>query len=198
MTFLKTNAFAFMTWGDRKLNEDKREIEGLDKKRIVTALICVFVVVAIIHFSTSENREWKFWSRSGEDFIQGRKRVTLGQYRQAIPLLQKYLNKHPQGRYASRAIFFIGKAFVGLEEMDLARTAFNDIQKRFPDSLEAHKARYKIALIDLLDGQVDLAIQQFSILAHNPDGPLAPEASAMVSYLTLQSGLILKKESKQF
>ena len=171
------------------MDKDKMEVEGLDKKRIVTALICVVVVVAIIHFSASENRKWRFWSHSNEPFAKGRTLVTQGKYRQAIPCLQEYLATHSKGRYASRAIFFIGKAHIGLGEMDLARAAFNDTRRGFPESLEAHKARYKLALIDLLEGHVDQAIQGFSSLADNPDGPLAPEAKAMVAFLTSQSNI---------
>ena len=171
------------------MDKDKMEFEGLDKKKILTALICFVVVVAIIHFSASENRKWRFWSHSKEPFAKGRTLVTQGQYRQAIPFLQEYLENHPEGRHASRAIFFIGKAHIGLGEMDLARAAFNDTRRGFPESLEAHKARYKLALIDLLEGRVDKAIQGFSSLADNPDGPLAPEARAMVVYLTFHSNI---------
>ncbi len=171
------------------MDKDEREVEGLDKKRIVTVLICAAIVVAIIHFSASENRKWRFWSHSKEPFTRGRTLVTQGEYRQAIPFLQEYLKKHPPGRHASRAIFFIGKAYMGLGEMDLARTAFSDTRRGFPESLEAHKARYKVALIDLLEGRVDQAIQGFSSMADNPDGPLAPEAKAMVVYLTFQSNI---------
>jgi TolA-binding protein len=169
---------------DDQIRKDARE--GFGKRKIIITVICAAVIVAILHFSADE--KWKEWFRghSGDTFHEGRWLVTQGQYRQAILILSEYLDKNPKGQNASRSIFFIGKAYMGLGEMDLARQAFDDTYRDFPKSLEAHKALYKLAMIDLLEGSVDQAIQGFASLAQMPNGPLAPEAAAMYAYLTHQ------------
>jgi len=89
----------------------------------------------------------------------------------------------PAGKHASRAQFFIGKAYIGMDQLDEATAAFDRVVRVYPDSLEAHKARYKIALVLLWQGEADEAQTQFAQLADSPDGPLAPEAKQMAAHL---------------
>ena len=119
-------------------------------------------------------------SREGRDvFREGRRLVTVGHYEEALPVLERYLAEHPQGRQASRAGLFVGKAHLGLGELERAALAFEATARDYPDSLEAHKSRYKLALIALLRGERGDARARFAALAEAPDGPLAPEARAM-------------------
>ncbi|MFC1849329.1 tol-pal system YbgF family protein [candidate division CSSED10-310 bacterium] len=119
-------------------------------------------------------------------FHQGRVLVTVGQYQEAIPKLEHYLEKHPQGKYASRACLFLGKAYLGLLQFSESRTAFERAIRDFPNTLEAHKSRYKLAILALLEGREQEAMHLFSELAEKPDGPLAPEARAMGAMLQHQ------------
>ena len=123
--------------------------------------------------------------RSGADetFGEGRRLVTQGKYVEAVPLLEGYLAARPSGKHASRAQFFIGKAYIGMDQLEKAAAAFDEVVRGYPDSLEAHKARYKMALILLWQGKTDEARAQFAQLADSPDGPLAPEAEQMAAHL---------------
>ncbi len=119
-------------------------------------------------------------------FQKGRTYVTRGQFQQAISVLDNYLEKYADGRYASRARFFLAKAYLGLGDMESAKSEFALTVRRYPGSLEAHKSRYKMALIDLWQGKRASALEQFQDLADHPDGPLTPEAKAMVLFLSSQ------------
>ena len=122
-------------------------------------------------------------SGSADNFTQGRLMVTEGRYEEALPLLEKYLTEEPRGKFASRAHFFIAKAHMGLGRFDMARQAFETTVREFPDTLEGHKSKYKLALLDYLEGRIDEARRKFKSLADHPDGPLAPEAQAMAEFL---------------
>ncbi|MEO0459955.1 MAG: hypothetical protein AAF219_03855 [Myxococcota bacterium] len=50
-------------------------------------------------------------------------------------------------------------------------------------SLEAHKATYKLAWLTFIDGDPVRARAEFHEIASRPNGPLAPEAAAFVRYL---------------
>lgn len=116
-------------------------------------------------------------------FLEGRELVVMGQYEEAVPVIEKYLSEHPQGKYASRAYLFLGKAFMGQLKIDDAAIVFDDGSRLFPETLEGHKCRYKRAMVDLLQGNNAAARTRFANLADNPDGPLAPEARAFQRYL---------------
>lgn len=123
--------------------------------------------------------------RSGDGrFQQGRDALKQGQYAEAIRLLEEHLDRNPQGRLASRASFLIAKAQLGLDDLDAAEREFQRTVRDFPQSEEHHKARFKLAEVALLRGDVDQAEAQFTELAQTPDGTLAPEAAAMARFLS--------------
>jgi TolA-binding protein len=107
----------------------------------------------------------------------------MGRYKDAVPVIEKYLSEYPQGKYASRAYLFLGKAFLGQLKFDDAARVFDDGTRLFPETLEGHKCRYKRAVIDLLQGDNAAARVRFANLSNNPDGPLGPEARAFQRYL---------------
>ena len=107
-----------------------------------------------------------------------------GDYEAAIPLLREYLRKYPNGRNASRAQFFLGKAYIGLGRLSEAAIEFDATVRNYPGTLEAHKSRYKLAMIAYWQGDSIEARRRFEKLADNPDGTLAPEARAMAEYLS--------------
>ncbi len=114
----------------------------------------------------------------GDEFESIRQLVCDGHYEQAVPQLKSY-----EGRHASRAGLFLGKSHLALGDLPQARAAFEDTIRRFPQSLEAHKCRYKLALVTWLEGDTESAREQFAALSQNPDGPLAPEATALVEFI---------------
>lgn len=122
-------------------------------------------------------------SSSDTLFHSGRERVTQGEYARAIPLLSQYLEESPRGHLASRAGLMLGKAYLGLDQLDEAEVAFESVVRDFPQTLEGHKCRYKLALLELLRDHRQAARERFLLLAQNPDGPLAPEARAMAALL---------------
>ena len=123
------------------------------------------------------------WESRGNGFVSGRELVTQGRYADALPLLQGYLRDHPSGKHASRAHFFIAKAYIGLGNPAAARAAFQETIRQHAESLEAHKSRYKLGMIDFWEGDRAAARKRFAGLADRPDGPLAPEAGAMRDFL---------------
>ncbi len=116
-------------------------------------------------------------------FHEGRTLVTEGHYEASLPSLRQYLETYPRGSFASRAWLFLGKSEIALGRFAEARAAFDACISEFPESLEAHKSRYKLALLDLLEGDLDTARRRFEELRSHPDGPLAGEAAAFARYL---------------
>jgi TolA-binding protein len=164
------------------------------KKRsiVIVLLVCVLVITAIMHlrdkgdWDWQARQEWKWWpGRERSLFSEGRLLVTDGHYQEAIGALRGYLGEYPDGSYGSRARFFVAKAYLGLGQLALARVEFQTTIKIYPESLEAHKSRYKLGMIDLWEGKRRQAHLRFQELAEAPDGPLAPEAAAMSNYLNL-------------
>lgn len=119
----------------------------------------------------------------GNLFRQGRQAVTQGRFQQAVPILRRYIEEKPQGKYVSRALFFIAKAHIGLKEYDKAQAVFAALIRDMPDTLEARKAAYKLALLDLWRGKTEKARQRLQAITAHPDSPLVPEAWAMLRYM---------------
>jgi hypothetical protein len=84
-------------------------------------------------------------------------------------------------RARTRKLFVQGRRQVtqGEADAEFAATALE-----YPESLEAHKSRYKRAVIAMRQGRLDDARRAFAELADRPDGPLAPEARMMHEYLS--------------
>lgn len=116
-------------------------------------------------------------------FLQGRKAVTQSRFQEAILLLRRYIEVAPKGEHASRALFFIGKADIGLGEYDNAQAVFASLIRDWPATLEARKAQYKLAMLDLWLGNTENARKRLAAMTSHPDSPLVPEAAAMLRYL---------------
>ncbi len=125
-------------------------------------------------------------SAASKENFTGRQLVIEGKYKEAIPVLEAYLRENPKGKYASRSGLFLGKAHLALGQMVEAEKAFADTAAKQPATLEAHKCRYKLAMVSLIRGDREDALKRFDELANRPDGPLAPEAKAMGDYLREQ------------
>ena len=60
--------------------------------------------------------------------------------------------------------------------------------KTYSDSKEARKSLYKLAMVSLLQGDRDHARRQLQQLADHPNCTLAPEASAMLRFVSQENG----------
>jgi len=125
--------------------------------------------------------------RGSAEFEAIRLRVTHGEYREAVPQLTAFIDANPSHPDASRAGMFIGKCMMAQGDLPAARQAFETTIETYPGTAEDHKCRYKLALLTLLEGDRQGAINQFETLANTPGGPLAPEATAMAAYLRKQA-----------
>ena len=122
-------------------------------------------------------------SNDAKQFHDARNLLIGGKYDQALPALDAYLETNSEGKFRSRAQFLIAKAQLGRGNLKEAKAAFVRTKNLYPQTLEAHKARYKLALVAMLEGRDQDAILQFERMARAPEGPLAPEAGAMARYL---------------
>lgn len=115
----------------------------------------------------------------GQDrFDVARRDVCEGRYAEAVDTLKNY--RGPEG---SRAGLFLGKAYLALGDVAEARAAWEQTRQDFPTSVEAHKCRYKLAMLDMLSGDDEAAAAAFRAMGDAPDGPLAAEATAMADFL---------------
>lgn len=60
--------------------------------------------------------------------------------------------------------------------------------KAYRGSQEARKSLYKLAMVSLLQGDRDHAKRQFQQLAESPNCTLAPEAVAMLRFVSQEDG----------
>lgn len=118
-----------------------------------------------------------------QQFQAARQLVVDGKYQQAVPPLEKYIDQKPHHKNASRAGLFLFKAHLAQGQFDEATKWCEWTIREHPATLEAHKCRYKLAVLSLVQGKHDDAQQRFADLAKNPDGPLAAEAAAMEKFL---------------
>lgn len=116
--------------------------------------------------------------QSEDGFETIRQLVCDGQYEAAIPRLKAYSGKHN-----SRAGLFLGKAHLALADFTSARSVFETTMAQYPDTPEAHKCKYKLALLSYLEGDTETAKVTFVELAERPSGPLAAEAKALARFL---------------
>ena len=145
-----------------------------------TLTVCAACVLPLLLVASGCGKQS---SAERDAFLAGREQVTIGNYQEGIAQLSAFLTAHPQGRYSSRAQFFIAKAHLGLDDLVNARLHYEQCIALYPDTDEAHKSRFKIALIDMVEGHTDRAMDTMRELAAAPDGPLAAEAHLLSQYL---------------
>ncbi len=119
-------------------------------------------------------------------FYQARQRLMRGEFAEADKQFTQFQSDHPTHSLASRAAFLQAKAQLGLGNLKLAESGFQETIRKYPQSEEAHKSRYKIALIALLRGQRADAAAKFQQIVDRKSGTLVPEAAAMLRMLQLE------------
>ncbi|MEZ6138531.1 MAG: tetratricopeptide repeat protein [Pirellulaceae bacterium] len=119
----------------------------------------------------------------GLEFEAARSLVINGKFAEATQRLTQFIKDHPEHHLAPRATFLLGKSALGSGDLEAAETWFSKTTERFPDSEEAHKAKFKLALVSLLRQNEDDARARFEALAADADGPYTPEATALARFL---------------
>lgn len=115
---------------------------------------------------------------------QGRDAVLTGRYADAVRHLERYIERNPTGQMVTTARLYLGKAHLGLGDLDAAQAAFAQGAREAPDSPAGHKSRYKLACVQLMKGDVDAAKRTFEqVAAADPPGQLTPEARAFARAL---------------
>lgn len=126
-------------------------------------------------------------ARGGSDestaFSRARGLVLSGNYTAAATALENYLERFPRGKHASRGGLMLGKAHLGLGDLEKAKRAFEAVVKDFPSSLEAHKCRYKLALVAWWEGDTEEGRRLFQSIEKTPGSPLRAEAGLMARFL---------------
>lgn len=116
-------------------------------------------------------------------FKNGRQQIIAGNYDSGIQMLESYLLNYSKEAHASRAQFFLGKAYLGIGDLKQAQREFELTITNYPNSLEAQKSRYKIAFIAFLEDDRHAAIERFQEIAEDKRNPLRPEAIRMLGWL---------------
>ena len=144
---------------------------------VATVLTVFSLLVAILGCQRPAN------AQKDQQFQDARQLVLDGKYQAAVPALEKYIDRKPKHKNASRAGLFLFKAHVAQDQFDDAAKWCEWTIREHPASLEAHKCRYKLAVLSLVQGKQEDAQKRFAQMAKNPDGPLAAEAAAMEKFL---------------
>lgn len=116
-------------------------------------------------------------------FHNARGELMRGAYARAASEFERFLERFPDHALASRASFLLAKCHLGLNNYNVATRQFEATIREFPESEEAHKSRYKLGVIAMLSNFREAALQHFRPLVEQPDGVLAPEATALVRFL---------------
>lgn len=122
-------------------------------------------------------------SDGSTEFRQARERLMHGEFAQAKTEMAEFRANYPTHPFASRAAFLQAKAELGLGNLHQAEQDFQATINQYPNTEEAHKSRYKLAMIALLRGDRQKAAEGFQQIADRKSGTLVPEAVAMLRML---------------
>lgn len=116
-------------------------------------------------------------------FHQAREKLMHGEFAKAKSEMAEFQANYPTHPFSSRAAFLQAKAELGLGNLDLAEQEFLATINQYPNTEEAHKSRYKLAMIALLRGDRQEAGEGFQQIVDSKSGILVPEAVAMLRML---------------
>ena len=118
--------------------------------------------------------------RSGEVLMKAHRFVD------AVPVFERYLKDHPQGKLRDDALFKVGLCQLELKDSGKALAAFS--QLRDSTGYFRQEARYQIGEIARQVGNFPLAIQQFkAIVTEDARNPLASRARRAIGTSLYQS-----------
>ena len=109
------------------------------------------------------------------------------QFDAAETALLEFERSNSNHEFSSRARFLRAKARLGAGDLERAASLFQETIDQFPGSEEADKARFKLALISLLQNDVPAAKQRFQQIVDRSDSVYVPEAIAMLAMLKRQA-----------
>jgi len=120
---------------------------------------------------------------SNRQFENARQLVFSGQFDAAARGFENFLTENPGHKFSSRAMFMLGKSKFGSGDETAALKSFEKTIAQYLTSLEAAKAKYKIAMIEWLRGNRRAAREQMQKIVNDANGPYTPEATAWLRYL---------------
>lgn len=86
--------------------------------------------------------------RSAELVYQrGRLAFLLKDYERAVQVLASYVSSYPKGEYLSAAIFWSAESLYALGRIPDAEKLYRTVVERYPESVKAEAARYRLALV---------------------------------------------------
>lgn len=110
-----------------------------------------------------------------------------GHYDQAITAFQDYLTRHPEGRYAANAQYWLGEAFYVKRDFERAIQEFSQVLARFPESHKVPDAMLKLGFSHYELKQYDQARQILEQLVRQyPDSTAARLAQRRLQQMKLE------------
>ena len=110
-----------------------------------------------------------------------------GHYDQAITAFQEYLARHPEGRYAANAQYWLGEAFYVKRDFERAIQEFSQVLARFPESHKVPDAMLKLGFSHYELKQYDQARQILEQLVRQyPDSTAARLAQRRLQQMKLE------------
>lgn len=116
-------------------------------------------------------------------YENARQMVFQGNFEEAAVGFEVFLTENPGHPFSSRATFMLGKTKLGKGDEAAAVKWFEKAITEYPISLEASKAKFKIAMIEFLNDRAGSAQRHFQEIVSDTKGPYTPEATAWLRYL---------------
>ena len=148
--------------------------------RSTSTVLLIFALLLSFVLGCSEEK-----GDAASKFAAARAKVHRAEFSQAIRELKTFLQDHPGHDLGSRAHFLIAKSEMGRNDFDEAAAWFTKTASQFPSSDEAHKAKFKLAMLSLLRGERQRALEQLRKMTDS-NGSYAPEISAWMLHLESQ------------
>lgn len=128
------------------------------------------------------------FSLSGPDnsaFHAGRQHYIDGNFALATEELHRFSGASPDTKLLGRAWLLLGKTAIATADWPAARQAFEQVLQISPGSLEAQKARFKLAEVEEFTGRIDQAMSAYQTIAQSKN-VMRAEAGARLHLLRKQ------------
>jgi len=135
----------------------------IQRKRLAATMALAVMLSGCVEGSDRETKA---------ELMAGRNHYIQGDYAAAVATLDGFAGRHDSPEYAARALLIQGKAEIGRRNWSAARDAFQQLIDRYPKSLEAEKARYKLGEVAEFGGELAEAARRYRNLAEAPN-PIA-------------------------
>ena len=119
----------------------------------------------------------------GKEFDTARSQILRSNFQEAVVKMESFYDDHRDHELASRASFLIAKAHMGLNDFAESKRWFETTISRYPNSEEAHKSKFKLAMLAVMQEEDAQAIQLLEMIRDTSPGPYAPEVRAWLNHL---------------